>query len=81
VLARQALDAAGVAYATAEVPREHAAREEVARLTGQRLVPVLIDGDLVVWDSARIAHHVAERYGGGASGPPPSVGGTRPLAP
>lgn len=37
---------------------------EYAALNPNRLVPTLIDGDLVVWESAAIMRYLAARYGG-----------------
>jgi len=37
-------------------------RTEVLRVSGQELVPVLVDGDLVLTDSPRILEHLEERF-------------------
>ena len=37
-------------------------RSEVARVSGQELVPVLVDGDRVIADSTAILEHLEERY-------------------
>ena len=37
-------------------------RSEVVRVSGQELVPVLVDGDEVVHDSRRILEYVEWRY-------------------
>ena len=37
-------------------------RAPVRELTGQDLVPVLVDGDAIVADSTRILHHLDERF-------------------
>jgi glutathione S-transferase len=37
-------------------------RSEVRKVSGQALVPVLVDGDEVVADSTRILEHLEERY-------------------
>src|SRR6266571_4342240 len=37
-------------------------RGEVRRISGQPLVPVLVDGDEVIADSTRILEHLEERY-------------------
>jgi glutathione S-transferase len=49
-------------------------------------VPVIVDGDTVVWDSRRIVRYLYETYGGSgrarsAAELPPDVGGTRLLGP
>lgn len=48
------LRAGGVDYEQRRVPLSKTKRPEIVRLTGQRFVPVLIHGDEVVHDSARI---------------------------
>lgn len=48
------------------VPYRRRERPEVVELTGQRRVPLLIDGDEVVHDSRRIIEYLEWRYGGGA---------------
>ena len=37
-------------------------REDVVRLSGQRRVPVLVDGSRVIHDSARIIAHLRQTY-------------------
>ena len=37
-------------------------RTEVLRVSGQELVPVLVDGDLVLTDSPKILEHLEERF-------------------
>ena len=37
-------------------------RSPLRELSGQDLVPVLVDGDLIVTDSTRILHHLEERF-------------------
>jgi glutathione S-transferase len=39
---------------------EYSDRSEVERVSGQPLVPVLVDGDQVVVDSMRIVHHLEQ---------------------
>lgn len=39
-------------------------RGEIVRLTGQRKVPVLLDGDRAIFDSTRIARHLDEKFPG-----------------
>jgi glutathione S-transferase len=67
-----------------EVPRERSERTQVIELSGQRLVPTIVDGDTVVWDSRRIVRYLYEQYGGSerarsARELPPDVGGIRRL--
>ena len=64
--ARQAIENVGVEVELVEVPYPREERDEVMALSGQRRVPVLVDGDEVVVDSRRIVRHLYERYGGEA---------------
>lgn len=59
---RVALAAAhkGVPVEWVDVPYEH--RAEVVRVSGQPLVPVLVDGELVLHDSRRILEHLERRF-------------------
>lgn len=41
---------------------ESADRSEVVRVSGQELVPVLVDGETVVSDSTAILEHLEERF-------------------
>lgn len=61
---RQALANVGVEYGIVDVPSEREQRNEVQRASGQRMVPVLIDGQTVVWDSRRIVRYLYATYGG-----------------
>ena len=49
-----------------EVPYPREERDWWSALSGQRRVPVLVDGDEVIVDSRRIVRHLYERYGGEA---------------
>ena len=62
---RQVLDRLGLDYESVEVRGNPAARERMVELTGDRYVPVLLDGDLVVWDRRRIIRHLVDSYAGG----------------
>jgi glutathione S-transferase len=57
---RLALAHKGVEFEPVEV--DPADRSPVRELSGQDLVPVLVDGDQVVTDSTRIMHHLEERF-------------------
>ena len=81
---RQALSNVGVEYEIVEVPRERSGRDVVEEVSGQRIVPVIVDGQTVVWDSRRIVRYLYQRYGGSEraqsiSELPDNVGGTRTL--
>jgi glutathione S-transferase len=53
----------GIEYREERVPYRRKDRPEVVELTGQRRVPVLIDGDEVVHDSRRIIQYLDWRQG------------------
>jgi len=59
----------GVEHRTERVPYRRRSRPEVVELTGQRRVPLLIDGDEVIHDSRRIREYLDWRYGEGAAEP------------
>jgi glutaredoxin 3 len=52
------LRAAGIEYDEVRVAARKRDRPEVEELTGQRAVPVLVDGDEVVHESHRIVEYV-----------------------
>jgi glutathione S-transferase len=52
------LRAAGVSFDEVRVAMMKRDRDEVEELTGQRWVPVLVDGDEVVHESHRICEYV-----------------------
>lgn len=49
-------------YEAIEVPAEHYRREEVFKVSGQRLVPVLVDGDRVFDDENEIIEYLEIHY-------------------
>ena len=49
-------------YQTIEVPAEHYLREEVFKVSGQHLVPVLVDGDRVLDDENEIIEYLETHY-------------------
>lgn len=53
----------GIEHRTERLPLRRRDRPEVEELTGQRRVPMLIDGDEVVYDSKRILEYLQWRYG------------------
>lgn len=59
---RQGLANVGVEYEIIEATRDREGRDEVHEFTGQRLVPVIVDGDTVVWDSRRIVRYLYSTY-------------------
>lgn len=62
---RQALVNVAVSdYRIVNVPHDREERTIVTALTGQPRVPVLVDGDRVVWDSRRIVRYLYATHGG-----------------
>jgi glutathione S-transferase len=53
----------GVEHRTERVPYNRRQRPEIVELTGQRRVPVLVDGDEIVHDSKRILEYLTHAYG------------------
>jgi glutathione S-transferase len=51
-------------HRTERVRRRRSARPEIEELTGQRRVPVLVDGDEIVHDSRRILQYLDWKYRG-----------------
>jgi len=64
--ARQAIENVGAPVVLVEVPYDRTERDAVMGTSGQRRVPVLVDGDDVVVDSRRIVRHLYARFGGDA---------------
>ncbi len=52
-----------LSYRTERVPYRRNSRPEIEELTGQRRVPVLVDGDEVIHDSKRIIQYLEWKYG------------------
>ncbi len=48
----------GIEHETVHLPYKRSARPEIEELTGQRRIPVLVDGDEVVHDSRRIIEYL-----------------------
>jgi glutathione S-transferase len=61
--ARQAIENVGAEVELVEVPYRREERDEVERVSGQRRVPVLVDGGDVVVESRRVVRHLYRRYG------------------
>ena len=53
----------GLEYRTERVRRRRSERPEIEELTGQRRVPVLVDGDEVIYDSKRIRQWLDYKHG------------------
>jgi glutathione S-transferase len=52
----------GLSYEAKRVPYRRSSRPEIAELTRQDRVPVLVDGDEVIHDSKRILEYLAWKY-------------------
>jgi glutathione S-transferase len=61
------LRAAGVEFDEVRVSVLKRDRDEVEELTGQRWVPVLVDGDEIVHESHRITEYLEWAHGGAAA--------------
>lgn len=57
------LNKLGVEHRTERVPYRRSRRPEIAELTRQDRVPVLVDGEEVVHDSKRIIQYLEHAYG------------------
>lgn len=55
----------GIEHRTERVPYNRRGRPEIEELTGQKRVPVLVEGDEIVHDSRRIAQYLEWRHGAG----------------
>jgi glutathione S-transferase len=53
----------GVVHRTERVAQRRRERPEIEELTGQRRVPVLVDGDEVIHDSKRILQWLEHAHG------------------
>ena len=63
---RETLDELGLSYVVRPVPPEHARRDRVIEISGQTLVPVLVDAErhLVMHESRDIIAYLREHYSG-----------------
>ena len=69
---KQALDALGLEYRAVTVRGDPAARAALVAAQGEPpQVPMLVDGDLAVWDRRRILAYLDQTYGDGAAGAEP----------
>ena len=62
---RQKLAELGLEYEKIDVPPAHHLRTEVLEVSGQPLVPVLVDGDVTLDDEERIIAYLSTKYGAG----------------
>lgn len=63
---REALDDLGLAYIVRPVPAAHAQRDRVREISGQTLVPVLVDTErhVVINESRDIIAYLRQHYSG-----------------
>jgi glutathione S-transferase len=59
---RAVLEEKGIAYEKIEVPTDREERKELFEVSGQYLVPVIVDGDIVINDSGKIIAYLNEKY-------------------
>lgn len=55
-------------HRTERVPYRRTDRPEIIELTGQKRVPLLIDGEEIIHDSKRVLEYLDWRYGATAAG-------------
>jgi glutaredoxin len=53
----------GIEHETVRLPYKRRGRPEIEELTGQKRVPVLVDGDEIVHDSRRITEYLDWAHG------------------
>ena len=61
-MVRSVLKQLDIEYETIDVPWPHRERTEVYKISGQNMVPVLVDGDLVLSDEYEIIDHLKKTY-------------------
>jgi glutathione S-transferase len=64
--ARQGIENVGAPVDLVEVPYPREEREALMAVSGQRRVPVLVDGGTVIVGSRQVVRYVYSRFGGGA---------------
>jgi glutathione S-transferase len=62
-MVRRKLDDLGLKYEKIDVPAQRQRRTEVIKVSGQPLVPVLVDGDIVLDDEDKIIEYLDSKYG------------------
>lgn len=61
-MVKKHLEKLNLDYTTILVPSPHHQRQIVQDISGQSLVPVIVDGDEVISDSRRIINYLSEKY-------------------
>ncbi len=62
-MVRDRLDQMKLEYEKIEVPFNRGSRKEVFEVSGQYLVPVLVDGEMILDDEEKILAYLEEKYG------------------
>lgn len=61
-IVKDELDLLELEYRTVSVPSPHHLRTEVKELSGQSLVPIIVDGEEVINDSRKIIQYLNSKY-------------------
>jgi glutaredoxin len=61
-MVRERLSQLQITYININVPRDKMQRDEVERISGQRTVPVLVDGETVIDDEEKILPYLDQKY-------------------
>lgn len=67
-MVRRKLEELGLKYERIDVPLSHNLRTEVMKVSGQPLVPVLVDGEVVLDSEEKIIDYLQSTYGGNRVG-------------
>ncbi|TDA65867.1 MAG: glutaredoxin [Clostridia bacterium] len=59
---RQKMTDLGLTYTVVNVSREREQRQELYSVSGQYLIPVLVDGETVITDSDQIVAYLEKNY-------------------
>ena len=62
-MVREVMSELQLTYVNVNVPRDRSQRHEVMQVSGQPLVPVLVDGDVLLDDEEKIIPYLREKYG------------------
>ena len=62
-MVREVMSELQLTYVNVNVPRDRSQRHEVMQVSGQPLVPVLVDGDVLLDDEEKIIPFLREKYG------------------
>ena len=62
-MVREVMSELQLTYINVNVPRDRSQRHEVMQVSEQPLVPVLVDGDVLLDDEEKIIPYLREKYG------------------